>query len=135
MEFKFEVRFTGAFSEWLDGLADDIAIEAIARRIARIQLGNFGDHKSVGDGVSELRIQHGPGYRVYYMVRDASSCSCWVEEPSERKCVILTEPSARRRISECRSKPFPSLRKNTSGPKIRRSGWSQMLSTVATRTI
>ena len=69
MELKFEVRLTGAFSDWLDSLADEIAIEAIVRRIARVQLGNFGDHKPVGDGVSELRIQHGPGYRVYYTIR------------------------------------------------------------------
>lgn len=42
---------------------------AIARRIERMQHGNFGDHKPVGDGVSELRITTGPGYRVYYAQR------------------------------------------------------------------
>ncbi|MDP2786664.1 MAG: type II toxin-antitoxin system RelE/ParE family toxin [Pseudomonadota bacterium] len=52
--------------EWLDDLRDFRARIAILRRIDRVELGNFGDHKSVGGGVSELRIDVGPGYRVYY---------------------------------------------------------------------
>lgn len=51
---------------WLDELRDMRARIAILRRIDRVELGNFGDHKSVGGGVSELRIDVGPGYRVYY---------------------------------------------------------------------
>ena len=51
---------------WLDELRDLRARIAILRRIDRVELGNFGDHKSVGSGVSELRIDVGPGYRVYY---------------------------------------------------------------------
>ena len=42
---------------------------AIIRRVERMKLGNFGDHKSVGDGITELRIPTGPGYRVYYTAR------------------------------------------------------------------
>lgn len=41
----------------------------IARRIERLVAGNFGDHRSIGDGISELRIPFGPGYRVYYTLR------------------------------------------------------------------
>jgi putative addiction module killer protein len=52
--------------DWLDELRDLRARVAILRRIDRVELGNFGDHKSVGGGVSELRIDVGPGYRVYY---------------------------------------------------------------------
>jgi putative addiction module killer protein len=52
--------------EWLNDLRDLRARIAILRRIDRVELGNFGDHKSVGGGVSELRIDVGPGYRVYY---------------------------------------------------------------------
>lgn len=51
------------------GLCDIPARVRIAKRIDRISEGNFGDFKSVGDGVSELRFTFGPGYRVYYMQR------------------------------------------------------------------
>ena len=64
-----EVRRTGAFIDWLVALRDIPARARIAKRIDRIALGNFGDAKSVGEGVSELRFTFGPGYRVYYMRR------------------------------------------------------------------
>lgn len=53
------------FSEWLDTL-DPKAEAVVISRIDRVEEGNFGDHRSVGKGVSELRIDFGPGYRVYY---------------------------------------------------------------------
>lgn len=54
------------FREWLDALRDVRARAKIRVRLNRIRLGNFGDAKPVGDGVSELRIPYGPGYRVYF---------------------------------------------------------------------
>ncbi len=54
------------FSEWLNKLRDRRAQQRIDARLARVELGNFGDAKSVGDGVLELRIDYGPGYRVYF---------------------------------------------------------------------
>lgn len=65
------VRLTYAFRDWRDGLRDSRAKAAIARRIDRLASGNPGDTKFLGKGVSELRIDHGPGYRVYYMRRGA----------------------------------------------------------------
>jgi putative addiction module killer protein len=54
------------FSDWLDSLRDAQAAGIVRARLNRIRLGNFGDCKSVGGGVEELRIDFGPGYRVYY---------------------------------------------------------------------
>lgn len=54
------------FREWFDGLKDVRAQAKIDIRITRLRLGNFGDAKGVGQGVYELRIHFGPGYRVYY---------------------------------------------------------------------
>lgn len=60
------IKQTDTFSKWLHKLKDTKAKVSIIRRIDRIKKGNFGDHKPVGDNVSELRITTGPGYRVYY---------------------------------------------------------------------
>lgn len=61
----FTVERTKEFSDWLARLADPNGRAAIAARIVRVELGNLGDVKSVGGKVSELRIDVGPGYRVY----------------------------------------------------------------------
>ena len=64
-----EVRQTEEFAQWLASLRDDVAAKRIKQRIARVQIGLFGDAKSVGNGLSELRVDHGPGYRVYFARR------------------------------------------------------------------
>ena len=64
-----EVRQTTVFRAWLDRLADRRATERISQRIVRLQAGLLGDVKPVGEGVSELRVDHGPGYRVYFVQR------------------------------------------------------------------
>lgn len=60
-----EVRQTDIFASWLRKLRDQNARARIQIRIRRLSLGNFGDVKPVGEGVSELRIDYGPGYRIY----------------------------------------------------------------------
>lgn len=64
-----EVGQTQEFSDWLRRLKDANAAGRIIGRIRRIEAGNPGDTKSVGQGVFEMRIDHGPGYRVYYVHR------------------------------------------------------------------
>jgi putative addiction module killer protein len=64
-----EVRETEEFSDWLSALRDARAKAKILVRIARLAAGNPGDVQSVGKGVSELRLNYGPGYRVYYIQR------------------------------------------------------------------
>ena len=61
-----EIRKTAVFAKWVDGLDDIRARARILVRIERLAAGNPGDAKPVGEGVSELRIDYGPGYRVYY---------------------------------------------------------------------
>lgn len=61
-----EVRKTDIYVKWLDGLRDIRARARVLMRVERLAAGNPGDAESVGEGVSELRINYGPGYRVYY---------------------------------------------------------------------
>ena len=67
----FATKQTAGFESWLEGLADTTARKRIAARIVRVQSGNFGDVKSVGGKVSELRVDYGPGFRVYFTRRGA----------------------------------------------------------------
>ena len=62
-----EIRQTEVYSKWFEGLRDRQARARINVRIRRLSLGNPGDMKSVGEGVSELHIDYGPGYRVYFV--------------------------------------------------------------------
>ena len=61
------MRQTAVYAEWFAGLRDRRAKTRIDIRIRRLSLGNAGDVKAVGEGVSELRIPYGPGYRVYFV--------------------------------------------------------------------
>jgi putative addiction module killer protein len=70
----FQIRYyvtpsnKDVYREWLKKLRDPKAQAALIRRVNRIEQGNFGDHRYLGSGVSELRIDVGPGYRLYYAI-------------------------------------------------------------------
>lgn len=64
-----EIRQTDVYATWYDSLRDRQARARIDVRIRRLSLGNPGDVRPVGEGISELRIDYGPGYRVYYVQR------------------------------------------------------------------
>ena len=66
----FTIVQTPRFAKWLDGLPDIKAQRRIATRLERLQAGHLGDCKAIGEGVSELRIDYGPGYRLYFTRRD-----------------------------------------------------------------
>ncbi|MCY4213916.1 MAG: type II toxin-antitoxin system RelE/ParE family toxin [Gammaproteobacteria bacterium] len=64
-----EVRRTEIYAKWLDGLKDVRARARVLVRVERLAAGNPGDVRPVGEGVSEMRIDYGPGYRVYFKKR------------------------------------------------------------------
>lgn len=64
-----EIRQTRVFADWRAGLRDDVVRKRIGARIDRLAFGNFGDAKSIGGGISELRLNFGPGFRLYFTRR------------------------------------------------------------------
>ena len=67
-----EIQKTATFAKWIDGLRDIRARARVLARIERLASGHAGDVKPVGEGVSEMRIDYGPGYRVYFRKRGRS---------------------------------------------------------------
>jgi putative addiction module killer protein len=92
-----EIRETEAFSVWLSGLRDARAKAEVARRVRRLAFGNPGDVKPVGEGVSELRIHYGPGYRVYYVQRGTLLIIllCGGDKSSQAKDIALAMTMAK----------------------------------------
>ncbi|MCP4487280.1 MAG: type II toxin-antitoxin system RelE/ParE family toxin [Gammaproteobacteria bacterium] len=66
----YEIETTTSFDKWLKKLRDRKAVFAVFSRLDRAKLGNFGDVAPVGNGISEMRIFVGQGYRLYYVIRD-----------------------------------------------------------------
>ena len=65
----YTITETEQYATWFEKLRDRQAKARILARLRRIEIGNFGDHKSLGNGISELRLTYGPGYRIYYTLR------------------------------------------------------------------
>ena len=65
-----EIVESATFKRWIRSLRDRRAVARINARLRSVSLGNLGDVRPVGDGVSEMRIHHGPGYRIYFMRQD-----------------------------------------------------------------
>jgi len=73
-----EIRKTDVFSKWFNSLKDRKGKARIQARIDRLELGHFGDASPVGEGVSELRIFCGPGYRVYFVITWQRMCCTFI---------------------------------------------------------
>jgi putative addiction module killer protein len=88
---------SSVFATWLTALSDHKGRALILNRLANAELGNFGDCESVGEGVSEMRIHHGPGYRVYF-VRDGAAVYvllCGGDKASQRRDIAKAKRMAR----------------------------------------
>lgn len=92
-----EVRQTRQFAEWFQSLRDRRARARIAVRIDRLALGNPGDVKPVGNGISEMRITYGPGYRLYYIRKgdDLVILLCGGDKGSQRRDIAAAKTMAR----------------------------------------
>src|SRR5947207_14356317 len=77
---------TVPFSEWFDRLADIRTQQRIDARLTRMRVGNFGDAKAVGGGVLELRLDFGPGYRIYFWAGRTKNC-----DPVMRRRQVIAE--------------------------------------------
>ena len=88
---------SSVFSDWLNGLSDHKGKALILNRLANAVLGNFGDCEAVGEGVSEMRIHHGPGYRVYFVRSGAAVyvLLCGGDKGSQRRDIARAKRMAR----------------------------------------
>ena len=108
-----EIRQTATYAQWFKGLRDRQTRVRIQSRIDRLSLGNLGDVKPVGEGVSELRIDYGPGYRVYFVQRGKTLVVLLAGETNAHK-IEISKPRWTRRAT-CRSalwarlKPIPMI--------------------------
>lgn len=91
-----ELIETNVFREWLEGLRDHQARARIQVRMRRLSLGNPGDVKPVGEGISEMRIDYGPGYRVYFMRRGpvVVALLCGGDKGSQERDIALAKAIA-----------------------------------------
>lgn len=106
IEVKAHVTASGnnPFEDWLNGLDMSIKPE-VAKRLSRLRLGNFGDHKKLGDGLWELRIFSGPGYRVYFGKDDSQLVILLIGgDKDSQKRDIAKAKTYWRDYNECKNK-------------------------------
>ena len=97
-----EIVRSETFNRWLRGLSDRQAAARISRRLGRVANGLLGDVRSVGEGVSEMRIHYGPGYRLYYVREDETIIVllCGGDKSSQRRDTERAKQMARARERE-----------------------------------
>ena len=97
-----EVVRSETFNRWLRGLSDRRAAARISRQLGRVANGLLGDVRSVGEGVSEMRIHYGPGYRLYYVREDENMfvLLCGGDKSSQRRDIEWAKQMASAREKE-----------------------------------
>ena len=92
-----QIRQTSTFHHWLAALRDEQARVRIKMRIRRLKAGNPGDVRSIGGGISEMRIDYGPGYRVYFVRRSRSAVTLLAggDKDSQRRDIASARQPAR----------------------------------------
>ena len=90
---QYEITTTSRFTNWIKTLKDQMARKAILKRIDRIAAGIFGEYKSVGNGVSEIKVRLGKGYRVYYTIKDQKVVVllCGGDKSTQNKDIALAK--------------------------------------------
>jgi len=98
----YQVQKTEVFDTWLAALADQKAVAKIASRIERLEMGNPGDVEPVGDGISEMKIDYGPGYRVYYKRtgKTVTLLLCGGDKSTQRKDINRAKELAAQLLKE-----------------------------------
>ncbi|HET6606491.1 MAG TPA: type II toxin-antitoxin system RelE/ParE family toxin [Rhodopila sp.] len=93
----FEVRQSAIFRSWFIQLPDPVIRARIDARLSRLTLGLFGDAKSVGEGIVELRLHFGPGYRIYFTQRDGRIILllCGGDKATQRRDIARAKLMAR----------------------------------------
>ena len=94
------IRRTAQFLAWLDDLLDRRAAQVIAQRLSRFERGLFGDVRSVGGGLSEVRVDVGPGYRIYYARRGEAVVLllCGGDKTSQARDIATARAMAREHV-------------------------------------
>ena len=90
---EYEIITTSVFSKWIKGVKDHAARKAILARFDRIATGTFGEYKSVANGVSELKVRLGKGYRVYFTIKEQTVVVllCGGEKSTQSKDIALAK--------------------------------------------
>jgi putative addiction module killer protein len=92
---QYEITTTSRFTNWIKTLKDQMARKAILKCIDRIAAGTFGEYKIVGNGVSEIKVRLGKGYRVYYTIKDQKVVVllCGGDKSTQNKDIALAKQS------------------------------------------
>jgi putative addiction module killer protein len=93
-----EIQRSNEFARWMSKLRDPVAVAKISASIDRMLLRNFGDSRPIGEGLSECRVNYGPGYRIYYRVRDPVIQILWAGDKSTQSSDITRSKTMARTL-------------------------------------